>query len=138
MRMRCPGATILGTAMLQGYELMFKGSKTGAYLTIEPKKGSEVPVAIWEVSEWNEKSLDRYEGYPMFYYKKENIKLTCKGIRTGRRRVIYGFAYIMHEDHELGIPSDRYVDVCINGYESFGFDRKFLKEAYKKSEEVCA
>lgn len=35
MRMRCPHATILGTANLKGWELLFKGSKTGSYLTIE-------------------------------------------------------------------------------------------------------
>lgn len=35
MRMRCPHATICGTARLSGWELLFKGSKTGSYLTIE-------------------------------------------------------------------------------------------------------
>ena len=35
MRMRCPHATILGTSNLKGWELLFKGSKTGSYLTIE-------------------------------------------------------------------------------------------------------
>ena len=54
MKMRCPGATILGTAKLKDYELLFKGSKTGSYLTIEKKEGSTVPVAIWEVTESDE------------------------------------------------------------------------------------
>ena len=61
------------------YELLFKGSKTGSYLTIEKKEGSTVPVVIWEVTESDEKSLDRYEGYPIFYYKKE-MKLQPKVI----------------------------------------------------------
>ena len=39
MRMRCPHATILGTANLKGWELLFKGSKTGSYLTIEESEG---------------------------------------------------------------------------------------------------
>lgn len=30
--------------------MLFKGSKTGSYLTIESKEGSRVPVAAWEVS----------------------------------------------------------------------------------------
>ena len=33
MHYRCPGAVPLGTAELEGYRLLFKGSKTGAYLT---------------------------------------------------------------------------------------------------------
>ena len=45
MRMRCPYATILGTANLKGWALLFKGSKTGSYLTIEPKRGCTVPKA---------------------------------------------------------------------------------------------
>ena len=39
MQMRCPGAKPVGTMVLKGYELLFKGSKTGSYLTIEKKKG---------------------------------------------------------------------------------------------------
>ena len=35
MRMRCPSARIIGTSVLKDYELLFKGSKTGSYLTIE-------------------------------------------------------------------------------------------------------
>ena len=34
MRMRCPSARIIGTANLKDYELLFKGSKTGSYLTV--------------------------------------------------------------------------------------------------------
>jgi len=85
MRMRCPHASILGTATLKGWEFLFKGSKTGSYLTIEQSENGSVPVVIWDVTEKDEKALDRYEGFPTFYYKKE-IKVRYKGIRTGRRR----------------------------------------------------
>ena len=64
MRMRCPGARIIGTSMIEGYRLLFKGSRTGSYLTIEPQEGARVPVAAWEVSAENEAALDRYEGFP--------------------------------------------------------------------------
>ena len=46
MRMRCPTARIIGTSVLNDYELLFKGSKTGSYLTVEKKPGSMVPVAV--------------------------------------------------------------------------------------------
>ena len=71
MQMRCPGARVIGTAVIENYELLFKGSKTSSYLTIEPKAGASVPVAAWEVSEADEAALDRYEGFPDFYYKAE-------------------------------------------------------------------
>lgn len=108
MRMRCPHATILGTAELKGWELLFKGSKTGSYLTIEEREGGRVPVVIWEVTDSDEKVLDRYEGFPSFYYKKE-LRLQYKGIRTGRRRTVTAFAYIMHEDRPIGIPTGYYM-----------------------------
>lgn len=137
MKMRCPGATILGTAKLKDYELLFKGSKTGSYLTIEKKEGSTVPVAIWEVTESDEKSLDRYEGYPIFYYKKE-MKLQYKGIRTGKRRTVDAFVYIMNEENPIGVPSIYYMKTCIDGYDTFFFDKNILINAYKKSMEMCS
>lgn len=51
MQFRCPDARIVGTAEIPNYQLLFKGSKTGSYLTIEPKQGCTVPAAVWSVSE---------------------------------------------------------------------------------------
>lgn len=132
MRMRCSGARIIGTSVIEDYQLLFKGSKTGSYLTIEPMEGAEVPVVIWEVTETDEKALDRYEGYPNFYYKKE-MTLDIKGIRTGKVRRRDAFVYIMHEERELGIPSWYYVNTCLDGYRAFGFDEKYLFDAIRIS-----
>ena len=136
MRRRCPGATILGTANLRGWELLFKGSKTGSYLTIEECEGGTVPVVIWDVTPADEAALDRYEGFPSFYYKKE-IRLQYKGIRTGKRRTVTAFAYIMHEDRPVGVPSQYYMATYMEGYETFRFDRKVLAAAYEKCERMC-
>ena len=136
MRRRCPGATILGTANLKGWELLFKGSGTGSYLTIEECEGGTVPVVIWDVTPADEAALDRYEGFPSFYYKKE-LRLQYKGIRTGKRRTVTAFAYIMHEDRPVGVPSQYYMATCMEGYETFRFDRKVLAAAYEKCERMC-
>ena len=135
MRFRCPTARIIGTAVIPNYELLFKGSKTGSYLTIEAQEGAQVPVAVWEVSEEDEKRLDRYEGFPTFYYKKE-LELTFTGIKTGKKRKRKCFVYIMHEDRPIGIPSRSYVETCIEGYRDFGFNLKYLKDAYEACWEV--
>lgn len=134
MRMRCPGATILGTTKLKGWELIFRGSKTGSYLTLREKEDGIVPAAIWAVTSEDEVELDIYEGYPRFYYKKD-IKVRCKGIRTGRYRTIDAFAYIMHEERPIGIPSQYYMDVCMIGYDTFYFNKGYLKEAYNRSKQ---
>lgn len=132
MRRRCPGAKIIGTAEIPDYELLFKGSLTGSYLTIEPKAGASVPVAVWSVTTADEQALDRYEGYPDFYYKAE-MKLPIVGIQTGKVRVREAFVYIMHEERQLGLPNDSYVCTCLEGYRSFGFDAKILLRAVANS-----
>lgn len=132
MRRRCPSARIIGTAELHGYELLFKGSRTGSYLTIEKKEGSTVPVVAWEVTAEDEEALDRYEGFPTFYYKAE-LMLLIKGIVSGKIRNRKCFVYIMHEDRPLGIPSDFYMDTCREGYQDVGFDEKFLMDAIERS-----
>ena len=136
MRMRCPSARIIGTSVLKDYELLFKGSKTGSYLTVEKKPGGTVPVAVWEVTADDEKALDRYEGFPNFYYKNE-LTLPIKGIRTGKIRKRRVFVYIMHEDRLIGIPSNFYMRTCLEGYDTFRFDKDILVDAYDKCLEVC-
>lgn len=128
MKFRCPTARIVGTSVIRNYELLYKGSKTGSYLTIEKKKGAVVPVAVWEVTADDEKRLDAYEGFPNFYYK-ENMKITLA--ETGKK--INAFVYIMHEERRLGIPTSMYVNTCRFGYAVFGFDYKYLDKAYEKS-----
>lgn len=118
------------------WELLFKGSRTGSYLTIEECENGTVPVVIWEVTAADEAALDRYEGFPTFYYKRD-IRLQYKGIRTGRRRTVTAFAYIMHEDRPIGIPSNLYMRTCLEGYDAFRFDKNILVDAYDKCREVC-
>ena len=132
MQFRCPDAVVAGTAVIPDYELLFKGSLTGAYLTIEPKQGAQVPVGVWEVSLADELRLDRYEGFPNFYYKKE-MRIPVAGIRTGKTKLHDAFVYIMHEDRKLGVPTSFYMRTCIEGYRGFGFDPAFLFDAYGRS-----
>lgn len=131
MALRCPTAKAVGTAVIKGYELLFKGSKTGAYLTIEPKIGAEVPVAVWAVETSDELNLDRYEGYPTFYYKTE-FDLPVRYF-SGKKVVRTAFVYIMHEERLLGLPSGSYVRTCLEGYRNFGFDESVLLSALENS-----
>lgn len=136
MKRRCPQARIIGTAEIKDYELLFKGSLTGSYLTIEKSMGSRVPAAVWETTEADEAALDRYEGFPTFYYKAE-MELDIKGIRTGRIRHRNCYVYIMHEERKIGVPSYYYVDTCLEGYRAFGFDESYLWRAVENSRRVC-
>lgn len=131
MMMRCPDARAIGTGVIEGYELLFKGSGTGSYLTIERAEGGRVPVGIWETSAEDEAALDMYEGFPTFYYKKDfTVPVTDE---SGRVRELRCYAYVMHEDRPLGCPSALYVETCLRGYEHFGFDPSALTDAIGRS-----
>ena len=125
MKYRCPKAKIVGTAVLENNTLYFRGSKTGSYLTIEPEIGANVPVAIWEITPTDELSLDRYEGYPTFYYKY-NYTLDVTSLDKKKVEKLDCFAYVMRNDAPVGLPTLQYVQTCLEGYRAFGFDEKIL------------
>ena len=133
MRYRCPEAQLLGTGLLEGWRLMFKGSLTGAYATIEREKGLAVPILLLRISAADEDRLDRYEGFPSFYYKRtiQAVKTDENGVRIGHTR---GMAYIMHEERKLGTPSMHYLRILDEAYKKFGFDEEILGDAYDYSQ----
>jgi len=124
MAYRCPTARLLGQTEVEGYRLLFKGSLTGAYATIEPQEGGRVPVLIWEIGAADEASLDRYEGYPSFYYKKD-LTVSLDG------QEVTAMVYIMDERRRLGEPSGAYYGVLERAYKKFGFPMEILQTALK-------
>ena len=123
MKYRCPNAKLIGTGNLIGWRLMFKGSQTGAYATIERDEKCTVPILLWDISKADEKRLDFYEGFPTFYYKKN--------VQVADSTITKGMAYIMHEERKLGVPTMYYYDVLYRAYLKFGFDLKILENAYR-------
>lgn len=142
MAVRCPDAFPVATAVLPGYLPCFRTSGSGAYLTVEEGLDytvSGTPVLVWAISDEDEKRLDRYEGYPTFYYKKRmSVSAQPLYTRAGQigRPILCEDAliYIMHEDRKLGSPSNYYLDVCMDGYRRFGFDTDLLLRAVMYSE----
>lgn len=126
MKYRCPTAKFVGTGVLENYELQLKGSLHNAHATIAPKSGAAVPVGVWEIQSADELRLDRYEGYPSYYFKQE------LDIRMGDR-TIRGMAYIMDQRMEFGNPSQRYYDTLFQGYLDCGLDVDVLNRAVDDS-----
>lgn len=123
MAHRCPDAHIVGRGVIDDYALKYRGSKTGAYLTIIREKGKTVPVVVWAISEQDERELDRYEGFPTFYYKK---RMT---VHLENGKSIYAMAYIMFDKARPGIPSEYYIQTCLRGYLENGLDTDIFYES---------
>lgn len=126
MAFRCPYAVPLGPVWLEGYRLLFRGSKSGAYATLEPYSVSRVPALLWEITPRDEEALDRYEGWPRFY-RKEMVPVEHNG------KMLDVMVYIMNEGCSLGMPSKNYLDIVRAGYDSAGFDHAVLDEAMRAS-----
>ncbi|UWG97488.1 gamma-glutamylcyclotransferase [Dehalobacter sp. DCM] len=126
MSFRCPTAKVVGTSEIKDYELLFRGGWKSSVATVEPLKGSSVPVLLWKLKERDLQALDRYEGYPSFY-RKEILPVELKS------KTIPAMVYIMNDGHPLGSPSDYYLDTIMEGYQSAGFDTEFLEQAVEKS-----
>ena len=73
MRYRCTDATVYGQAVLDNYDLRFRGSGVA---TVEPKEGACVYGLLWELTDQCEASLDRYEGYPRLYICTSVIQMS--------------------------------------------------------------
>ena len=121
MARRCPTAKVVGTAMLEGYQLLFNG-----VATIVKRKGAVVPVGIWEIDERCEAALDRYEGYPT-HYTKQNIDVNIGGEK------VEAMVYVMNQRMNFGMPSSLYYDIVSKGYDDFDLDKNVLLDAVKNT-----
>ena len=129
MRARCPAARVVGTALLQGWRLLFRGAHRGAVATIEPYVGGSVPVLIWEITPACEAALDLYEGYPNLYGKEFiKVRLNDKPVKA--------MVYVMTGGKMPGQPSAYYYKTILDGYTAAGFDAAPLRQATVDSAEA--
>ena len=126
MTFRCPTAKVVGNSEIKDYELLFRGGRRSSVATVEPLKGSSVPVLLWRLKKRDLQALDRYEGYPSFY-RKEILDVEFRG------KTVSAMVYIMNDGHPFGSPSDYYLDTIMEGYQSAGFNTELLEQAVEKS-----
>ena len=121
MQQRCPDSRLIGTAMLDGFELEFRGAAT-----IVPKCGAQTPVLIWEISELDEIRLDVCEGVHNDVYRKE-----IQEFEIGSRK-ISGMMYVKNGG-QISPPKNSYAQRMLQGYEQNGMDVKYIHDAILKA-----
>lgn len=126
MAHRCPTAKLYGIGVIKDYELQFKGRPNGAYATISPKIGSEVPVAVWDIKRSDEMRLDMYEGYPSHYFKADiTVQLEDEQLTA--------MVYVMNPKMDHGLPSPQYYMTVYEGYRDCDLDTDALDRAVRES-----
>jgi len=119
--------------VIKDYKLVFRGNGHGSGLaTIEPCKGSEVPVGVWAISESKERDLDRREGFPHLY-RKEFVDVEVAGY-TIPGEPIKAMVYVMNGDHMLSTPDDYYEAIIREGYGNWHLPVSVLNKAIAEAE----
>ena len=118
MKRRCKDSVFLKKINLSNFKLTFRSKYRAA--DIEPKKNSNVPGALFEISKSDEKKLDVYEDYPTLY-KKYYFTYYGKKVMT----------YTMTKKTLFAYPTERYLNVVKRGYKDCNLDNHILKKALK-------
>jgi gamma-glutamylcyclotransferase (GGCT)/AIG2-like uncharacterized protein YtfP len=101
MQWRCRNAVPLGIYTLQGYQLVFR-----YYADLIPAHDKSVKGGLWEISEEDEKLLDRYEGYPSLYEKYYDDDIM--------------FYRMLDDARDIELPGLGYLEGMLEGMENFG------------------
>ena len=107
MAYRCPGAVTAGHGILWDYALVER-----KYADIERRPGAWIHGLLWEISEENLRSLDRYEGCPKIY-RRYPADIIFDGHKV--RAVVYEMTQAAKRERD-GIPySPEYRKLCSDG-----------------------
>ena len=116
MAKRCPHSPQRGTGWLEDWRLTFGGEDLGwegALTTLVEDPGERVFVALYELSEGDEASLDRWDGASIGYYRKFTVRIaTLDGD-------VVAWLYVLN-DYEGGLPSARHLGIMADAAELAG------------------
>jgi len=116
MLLRAPHSPARGTGWLQGWRLTFGGESLGwegALATLVEEPGSQVFVALYDLSPADEAALDEWEGSDLGLYDKIRVRIaTLEGDVTA-------WLYVL-DDYEGGLPSARYLGIIADAAEAAG------------------
>ncbi|MDR2044166.1 MAG: gamma-glutamylcyclotransferase [Clostridium sp.] len=112
MARRCPSAAVVGAVTLPNYALGFNGKQSGwGVANIRRKSGATVHGLLWEITPECERSLDRYEGYPHLYEKRNVTVYGADG--TAYKAMVYVMTAYYREP---ALPSKGYYDGIAAGF----------------------
>lgn len=119
MALRCPDASCLGRAMLEGFRFVIMSR---GYATIVPLQGARVHGLLWTLTPADEARLDRYESVAQNHYRKEAVT-----VRAGEGGLLPVFTYIARET-DSGAPRNGYLERIVRAAEVCGLPDAYIAE----------
>jgi hypothetical protein len=127
MLSRCPHSPVLRTGWLKGWRIGFGGEDQGwegALATIVEEPGGHVFVALYDMTEADEATLDGWEGADSGLYTK--IRVRAHSLGAGPEGLL-AWTYVLNE-YEGGLPSARYLGVMADAAETAGAPDDYVTE----------
>jgi len=115
-------AVKVGPAILKNFEFELL-----QFANLYANPGAEVHGALWQVSRTFMGHLDRVEGYPSMYDRKQ-----VPVYHDGQKIAAYAYFLTPYtRDYMQGtVPSKRYIQMLVNGYRHFGLPLEQIKTAW--------
>jgi AIG2-like family len=124
MAERCPHSPSRGSGWMQGWRLTFGGEDIGwdgALATIVEDIGSRVFVMLYDVTDADERQLDKWEGVNIGVYRKLRLRVhTLDGD-------VLSWLYVL-DGYEGGLPSARYLGMVAAAAEAAGAPDDYVKD----------
>jgi gamma-glutamylcyclotransferase (GGCT)/AIG2-like uncharacterized protein YtfP len=122
MAHRCPHSPLRGTGWLTGWRITFGGEGwDGALPTLVEDSGSQIFVALYDVTDADEASLDSWEGADQGLYRKVRVRVaTLEGEQLA-------WVYVL-DDFEGGTPSALTLGILADAAEAAGAPADYVAE----------
>jgi len=123
MEKRCPGAVVVGPALLQDHRLTFVWDSPGwggGVGHVEPAPGDHVWGVLWDLTDEQLRALDDYEGIDRKVYLRSLSRVVHDGAPVDA--VIY-----LATDDRYKPPSGRYISALIRGAKAFGVPDDYIE-----------
>lgn len=124
MALRAPHSPLRGVGWLSGWRLTFGGEDRGwegPLATLVQEKAGQVFVALYDVTETDERQMDRWEAADLALFRKLRVRVaTLDG-------EVLAWLYVL-DDYEGGIPSARYLGMIADAAEAAGAPDDYVAE----------
>ena len=119
MAFRCPGSTSLGIAWLTNHRFIINDRGVASIVESE---GRVVYGLLWDISETDERQLDRYEGVRKGFYRKSTVSVGVQENQT-----VDALVYVA-SSNEHGKPRPGYMERIIRAAKDLGVPTQVLEE----------
>ena len=124
MAERCPHSPQQGTGWLEGWRLTFGGEDIGwegPLATVVEDVAERVFVVLYEISHLDERSLDRWDGVTLGYFRKTRVRVETLDGDTP------AWLYVLNA-YEGGLPSERYLAMLADAAEKAGAPADYVDD----------